>query len=42
VDNTVFAVGPFRLHPAERLLLKEEKPVRLSGRALEILITSVE
>jgi DNA-binding winged helix-turn-helix (wHTH) protein len=42
VDNTVFAFGPFRLHPAERLLLKEEKPARLGSRALEILITLVE
>jgi DNA-binding response OmpR family regulator len=42
VGNTVFAFGPFRLYPAERLLLKEEKPVRLGSRALEILIALVE
>ena len=42
MDNTVFAFGPFRLCPAERLLLKEDKPVRLGSRALEILITLVE
>ena len=42
MDNTVFAFGPFRLHPAERLLLKEETPVRLGSRALEILFTLVE
>ena len=42
MDNTVFAFGPFRLHSAERLLLKENKPVRLGSRALEILITLVE
>jgi DNA-binding winged helix-turn-helix (wHTH) protein len=42
VDNTVFAFGPFRLNPPERLLLKEEKPVRLGSRELDILITLVE
>jgi DNA-binding winged helix-turn-helix (wHTH) protein len=36
VGNTVFAFGPFRLYPAERLLLKEDKPVRLGSRAFEI------
>src|SRR5271165_2611495 len=30
--------GPFRLIPSQRLLLKEDKPVPLGGRALDILI----
>ena len=42
MGNTVFAFGPFRLYPAERLLLKEDKPVRLGSRAFEILVTLVE
>ena len=42
VDNTVFAFGRFRLYPAERLLLREDKPVRLGSRAFEILVTLVE
>ena len=42
MDSPVFAFGPFRLNPAERLLLEGDKPVRLGGRALEILITLVE
>ncbi|MBV9529570.1 MAG: helix-turn-helix transcriptional regulator, partial [Bradyrhizobium sp.] len=42
MDNTVFAFGPFRLHPTERLLLKEEKPLRLGSRALETLIALIE
>jgi len=42
VDNTVFAFGRFQLYPAERLLLREDKPVRLGSRAFEILVTLVE
>ena len=42
MDNTVFAFGRFRLYPAERLLLREDKPVRLGSRAFEILVTLVE
>jgi DNA-binding response OmpR family regulator len=30
--------GPFRLIASQRLLLKEDKPVQLGGRALDILI----
>jgi len=41
VDYTV-AFGPFRLQLTERMLLKEEKPVRLGSRALEILIVLIE
>jgi predicted ATPase/DNA-binding winged helix-turn-helix (wHTH) protein len=34
--------GPFRLLPAQQLLLEGERPVRLGSRALEILIVLVE
>jgi len=34
--------GPFRLLLAQRLLLEGEKPVRLGGRAMDILIALVE
>jgi hypothetical protein len=34
--------GPFRLLPAQQLLLEGETPVRLGSRALEILIARVE
>src|SRR5216683_1862740 len=34
--------GPFRLLPAERLLLRAGKPVRLGSRALDLLIALVE
>jgi DNA-binding winged helix-turn-helix (wHTH) protein len=34
--------GPFRLLPAQRLLLEGEKPVRLGSRALDILTALVE
>jgi predicted ATPase/DNA-binding winged helix-turn-helix (wHTH) protein len=37
-----FSFGPFRLLPAEQLLLEGETPVRLGSRALEILIALVE
>jgi predicted ATPase/DNA-binding winged helix-turn-helix (wHTH) protein len=36
------AFGPFRLLPAQRLLLEGDKPVRLGSRALDILIALVE
>jgi DNA-binding winged helix-turn-helix (wHTH) protein len=42
MNDTVFAFGPFRLYPAQRLLLKEDKPIRLGSRAFEILVTLVE
>jgi predicted ATPase/DNA-binding winged helix-turn-helix (wHTH) protein len=38
----VLAFGPFRLFPAERRLEKEGSPVRLGGRALDLLIVLVE
>src|SRR5271166_735952 len=34
--------GPFRLLPAQRLLLEGDKPVRLGSRALDMLIALVE
>jgi predicted ATPase/DNA-binding winged helix-turn-helix (wHTH) protein len=37
-----FAFGPFRLFPARQLLLEGEVPVRLGGRALELLAALVE
>jgi len=36
------AFGPFRLVPAQRLLLEGETPVRVGTRAMEILIALVE
>ena len=38
----VASFGPFRLLPAQQLLLEGETPVRLGSRALEILIALVE
>src|SRR5271157_727369 len=34
--------GPFRLFPSQRLLLENDKPVRLGSRALDILIALIE
>ncbi|HZC97943.1 MAG TPA: winged helix-turn-helix domain-containing protein, partial [Bradyrhizobium sp.] len=34
--------GPFRLYPAQRLLKKEEDPVKLGARAFDILLALVE
>lgn len=36
--STSVAFGPFRLHPAKRLLEKDGAPVAVGGRALDILI----
>ena len=41
IERTI-AFGPFRLLPAQRLLLEGEKPVRLASRALDLLIALVE
>jgi predicted ATPase/DNA-binding winged helix-turn-helix (wHTH) protein len=35
--GVAFAFGPFRLIPSQRLLLRENRPVKLGGRALDIL-----
>jgi len=37
-----FAFGPFLLRPEQQLLLKREVPVRIGGRALDILTALVE
>ena len=37
-----FSFGPFHFLPAQQLLLVGERPVRLGGRALEILAALVE
>ena len=37
-----FAFGPFLLRPEQQLLLKREAPVRIGGRALDILTVLVE
>jgi predicted ATPase/DNA-binding winged helix-turn-helix (wHTH) protein len=42
MDEEVFAFGSFRLVPAQRALLEDEKPLRLGSRALEILVALVE
>jgi len=46
IDNNVAATailfGPFRLLPAQRLLLEGNEPVRIGSRALEVLIALVE
>jgi DNA-binding winged helix-turn-helix (wHTH) protein len=39
---TAILFGPFRLLPAQRLLLEGNTPVRLGSRALEILVVLVE
>jgi predicted ATPase/DNA-binding winged helix-turn-helix (wHTH) protein len=41
LDRTV-AFGPFRLSPAQQLLLEGDKPLRLGSRALAILAVLVE
>lgn len=37
-----FAFGPFLLKPEQQLLLKQETPIKIGGRALDILTTLVE
>lgn len=37
-----FVFGPFRLRPAQRLLLEDNSPVGLGSRALDILLALVE
>src|SRR6185503_14190988 len=39
---TAILFGPFRLLPAQRLLLEGNEPVRIGSRALEVLIVLVE
>ena len=40
--ESAISFGPYRLLPAERLLLEGDKPVRLGSRALDILTALVE
>jgi predicted ATPase/DNA-binding winged helix-turn-helix (wHTH) protein len=42
MDGRVIAFGPFRLFAARRLLLEDDKPVRLGSRAFDILAALVE
>ena len=42
MDERPVSFGPFRLLPAQRLLLEGDKPVRLGSRACDILTTLVE
>src|SRR5229473_972152 len=41
-DQTPISFGPFRLLSAQRLLLEGDTPVRLGGRAFDILAVLVE
>jgi DNA-binding winged helix-turn-helix (wHTH) protein len=41
-SGAAIAFGPFRLLSAQRLLLEGDQPVRLGGRAFDILTTLVE
>ena len=42
MDGRAISFGPFRLLAAQRLLLEGEKPVRLGGRAFDILVEAAE
>src|ERR1700740_2896283 len=42
MDEEVFTFGSFRLIPAQRMLSEDGKPVRLGGRALDILAALTE
>ena len=42
MDEEVFAFGSFRFIPAQRILFEDGKPLRLGGRAFDILIALVE
>jgi predicted ATPase/DNA-binding winged helix-turn-helix (wHTH) protein len=37
IVDVAFVFGPFRLIPGQQLLLREDRPVKLGGRALDIL-----
>ena len=40
-DDTAFCFGPFRLIPAQRTLEEDGNPVRLGGRAFDLLLSLV-
>src|SRR5258706_7803150 len=42
MDERAISFGPFRLLPAQRLLLEGDHPVRLGSRAFDILAALVE
>src|SRR4051812_2316578 len=42
MDECPVSFGPFRLVPERRLLLEDERPVRLGSRALDLLTALVE
>src|SRR4051795_7559503 len=42
MDGRAISFGPFRLLAAQRLLLEGDRPVRLGGRAFDILAALVE
>jgi predicted ATPase/DNA-binding winged helix-turn-helix (wHTH) protein len=42
MDGNAISFGPFRLLPAQRLLLEGDKPVRLGGRAFDLLTALIE
>src|SRR6266496_2333979 len=42
MDGQAISFGPFRLLAAQRLLLEGDQPVRLGGRAFDILAALVE
>jgi DNA-binding winged helix-turn-helix (wHTH) protein len=39
--DIAYAFGPFRLIPGQRLLMREDRPLKLGGRALDILLLLV-
>lgn len=41
-DARTFAFGPFQLIPERQLLLRDDSPVRIGGRALDLLTALVE
>ena len=42
MDGRAMSFGPYRFLAAQRLLLEGDKPVRLGGRAFDILVALVE
>jgi DNA-binding winged helix-turn-helix (wHTH) protein/TolB-like protein len=38
----LYEFGPFRVHPTERLLLREQRPVQLTAKAFDILLLLVQ
>jgi DNA-binding winged helix-turn-helix (wHTH) protein len=41
-SERAISFGPFRLIPAQRLLLEDDNPVRMGSRALDLLTALVE